>query len=249
MIDFRFKDNQEPSINANNLNAIVEEINSNEAKIKDVESEVAEIVIEHGGSIVVPNPEEEPTEMLNTVKINNDVFELGASGDTGIEVTQKVYNAMEEEGEIEADVNYFITDGERSNLLIDDSRTGLNNAWSAYKVNGKLDDLKASLNDLQPKGIIEWIGAGKHRDITISADDLLNVSTWHSASNANDTSWIIYGRKSAVTTFLALKSVNTITVSNVGNGVFRVSNIGTQGTYLSVSSTKHSFTVSGEIAN
>lgn len=147
MLDFKWKNGQAPSLNASNMQLITDAINSNEAKIKDVESEVAEIVIEHGGSIVVPNPEEEPTEMLNTVKINNDVFELGASGDTGIEVTQAEYDALEEAGEIEADVNYFITDGERSNLLIDDSKTGLNNAWSAHKVNGELDDLKASLNE------------------------------------------------------------------------------------------------------
>lgn len=149
MLDFKWKNGQAPSLNASNMQLITDAINSNEAKIKDVESAVAEIVIEHGGSIVVANPEEEPTEMLNTVKINNDVFELGASGDTGIEVTQEVYNALEEAGEIEADVNYFITDGERRDLLIDDSKTGLNNAWSAHKVNGELDDLKASLNNVE----------------------------------------------------------------------------------------------------
>ena len=36
------------------------------------------------------------------------------ASETGIEVTQEVYNAMEEAGEIEADVNYFVKDATTS---------------------------------------------------------------------------------------------------------------------------------------
>lgn len=110
MLDFKWKNGQAPSLNASNMQLITDAINSNEAKIKDVESEVAEIVIEHGGSIVIPNPEEEATDTLSKVKINQEVFEIEGGGDSGEDISYEDYMALVAADEDEENKNYFVPD-------------------------------------------------------------------------------------------------------------------------------------------
>ena len=111
-LNLKFENGKAPALNADNMNKIVNEINRTNAKTKDLQSEIATLVIEKGGSIVQANPAEEPTEKITSIRINEDVFEMAS--ETGIEVTQEVYNAMEAAGEIEADVNYFVKDATTS---------------------------------------------------------------------------------------------------------------------------------------
>ena len=56
------------------------------------------------GSIVIPNPEDTPTEDLETVKINSETFRIkdGQLSDWAREETKPVYNA-EEVGAVDAD--------------------------------------------------------------------------------------------------------------------------------------------------
>ena len=83
MLDLVFRNNQAPALNADNMNKIVNEINQTDAKTKDLQSEIATLVIEKGGSIVQANPAEEPTEKITSIRINEDVFEMAS--ETGIE--------------------------------------------------------------------------------------------------------------------------------------------------------------------
>ncbi|MCQ2087974.1 MAG: hypothetical protein MJZ37_07960 [Bacilli bacterium] len=110
MLDFKWENGQAPSLNASNMQLITDAINANEAKIKDIESEVTEIVIEHGGSIVVPNPEEEATDTLSKVKINQEVFEIKGGGDSGEDISYEDYMALVAADEDEENKNYFVPD-------------------------------------------------------------------------------------------------------------------------------------------
>lgn len=76
MLDLVFINNQAPALNADNMNRIVNEINKTDAKANDLQSEIATLVIEKGGSIVQANPEEIPPEAeeLNRLRINDKVY-------------------------------------------------------------------------------------------------------------------------------------------------------------------------------
>ena len=76
MLDLVFRNNQAPALNADNMNRIVNEINKTDAKANDLQSEIATLVIEKGGSIVQANPEEIPPEAeeLNRLRINDKVY-------------------------------------------------------------------------------------------------------------------------------------------------------------------------------
>lgn len=76
MLDLEFINNSAPALNAANLNRIVNEINENEKKIKDVQAEVVELVVTHGGSIVQANPEAEKEGTLNKISIDGHVFDF-----------------------------------------------------------------------------------------------------------------------------------------------------------------------------
>lgn len=154
MIDFIFKDNQSPDINAANLNILVEAINSNENKANDLQSEISELVVEKGGSIVQANPQEEPTEKMKAIRINNDVFEVAS--ETGIDMTYEDYMALVEADEDDPEANYFVEDAPTSSVPI---------AEEFEKVYSELDDLKASLNNVQEGTVTVNVGT-KNNDYT-----------------------------------------------------------------------------------
>ncbi|MCQ2076906.1 MAG: hypothetical protein MJZ20_07745, partial [Bacteroidaceae bacterium] len=60
---------------------MVDAINENEAKSDDLQREVAELVVTHGGSIVQGNPEESATEAeeLNSLRINDKVYNISTT--------------------------------------------------------------------------------------------------------------------------------------------------------------------------
>lgn len=70
-LNLKFENGKAPALNADNMNKIVNEINRTNAKTKDLQSEIATLVIEKGGSIVQANPEEIPPEAeeLNRLRI------------------------------------------------------------------------------------------------------------------------------------------------------------------------------------
>lgn len=78
MLDLVFINDQAPALNADNMNRIVNEINKTDAKANDLQSEIATLVIEKGGSIVQANPEEIPPEAeeLNRLRINDKVYNI-----------------------------------------------------------------------------------------------------------------------------------------------------------------------------
>lgn len=81
MLDLVFINDQAPALNADNMNRIVNEINKTDAKANDLQSEIATLVIEKGGSIVQANPEEIPPEAeeLNRLRINDKVYNISTT--------------------------------------------------------------------------------------------------------------------------------------------------------------------------
>lgn len=138
MIDLIFKNGQAPALNADNMNKIVNGINQNEAKSKDLQSEIATLVIEKGGSIVQANPEEVPTEKMKAIRINNDVFEVAS--ETGIDMTYEDYMALVEADQDAPDTNYFVTGAPTSSGSV---------ASEFENVYSEIDDLKTSLNNIK----------------------------------------------------------------------------------------------------
>lgn len=161
-LNLKFENGKAPALNADNMNKIVNEINRTNAKTKDLQSEIATLVIEKGGSIVQANPEEVPTEKITSIRINEDVFEMAS--ETGIEVTQAEYDAMEAAGEIEADVNYFVKDATTSSDSfaeeISNIKTSLNDFETQliYKLS-IVDKYSGNLNDLPAFSIAECLNS------------------------------------------------------------------------------------------
>lgn len=87
---------------------------------------------------------------IATITINNiptDVYAPEGGGTANfVELTQAEYDALEQAGELEPDVMYFITDGQSGGgVVIDDSTTAADKVWSSDKVSDELDTKQEDL--------------------------------------------------------------------------------------------------------
>lgn len=89
---------------------------------------------------------------IATITINNvatDVYapEGGGTADF-VELTQAEYDALEQAGEIDPTVMYFITDGQSGNEIIDDTTTSASKVWSSQKTNTEIATVAATVTEI-----------------------------------------------------------------------------------------------------
>lgn len=112
-------------------------------------------------------------QVLSYDSVNQEWVNADVGDASKVELTQAEYDALEQAGEIDPTVMYFITDGQSGNEIIDDTTTSANKVWSSQKtdteiqavasvVATKQDDLSCGqltnvdLNDYKDNGFY-WV--------------------------------------------------------------------------------------------
>ena len=74
----------------------------------------------------------------------NEIAQGGGGGGSAnlTELTQAEYDALEQAGELEEDMMYFITDGQSGNEIIDDTTTSASKVWSSDKTDSEIQAVK-----------------------------------------------------------------------------------------------------------
>lgn len=84
-------------------------------------------------------------QVLSYDSVNQEWVNADVGDASKVELTQAEYDALEQAGEIDPTVMYFITDGQSGNEIIDDSTTSASKVWSSDKVSDELDTKQDSL--------------------------------------------------------------------------------------------------------
>ena len=95
-----------------------------------------------------------------------------------VELTQAQYDALEQAGQLQEDVMYFITDGNSpvSTDLIDDTTTASDKVWSSQKVDSELSALGATIpaiNDSSTASTVVWSGSKINSELDGKQDGLV----------------------------------------------------------------------------
>lgn len=174
MLELFFKNNQAPAINSDNLNRIISEINEveatgiqNKARTMDLQSEIARLVIEKGGSIVQANPEEEGSENITSILIDDKVYKISIEGIGDLErriETVETDKADELTMNTGIDISDWDRDIDPDVPVIVDKYTNYHDAVSKISqqidvMGNRTDDLKTSLNEVGKRKALE--GASK----------------------------------------------------------------------------------------
>lgn len=161
MLELFFKNNQAPALNSDNLNRIISEINEveatgiqNKARTMDLQSEIARLVIEKGGSIVQANPEEEGSENITSILIDDKVYKISIEGIGDLErriETVETDKADELTMNTGIDISDWDRDIDPDVPVIVDKYTNYHDAVSKISqqidvMGNRTDDLKTSLN-------------------------------------------------------------------------------------------------------
>lgn len=163
MLELFFKNNQAPALNSDNLNRIISEINEveatgiqNKARTMDLQSEIARLVIEKGGSIVQANPEEEGSENITSILIDDKVYKISIEGIGDLERRIETVET-DKADELTMNTGINISDWDRDIdpdvPVIVDKYTNYHDAVSKISqqidvMGNRTDDLKTSLNEL-----------------------------------------------------------------------------------------------------
>lgn len=199
MLNLEFKNGQAPALNDVNMNAIVGAINGNENKIKDVQAQVVELVVTHGGSIVQANPEAEKEGTLNKISIDGHVFDFYQESEiSDWQVSEQftwssehIKSLIDEKADasiiptlakdIDADDDiwmYTYTDNP-DDIVVSDIVIGTTNAIKKLNQNvntlaARDSDLKASLNGLDLSNMIQAV-AGRATLQSVSMTQIGNL--------------------------------------------------------------------------
>lgn len=196
MLELFFKNNQAPALNSDNLNRIISEINEveatgiqNKARTMDLQSEIARLVIEKGGSIVQANPEEEGSENITSILIDDKVYKISIEGIGDLERRIETVET-DKADELTMNTGINISDWDRDIdpdvPVIVDKYTNYHDAVSKISqqidvMGNRTDDLKTSLNDLDnPTNKVIKLPNGtmiQSKNITFSSDV---TKTWGS---------------------------------------------------------------------
>ncbi len=98
-------------------------------------------------------------QVLSYDSVNQEWVNADVGDASKVELTQAEYDALEQAGEIDPTVMYFITDGQSGNEIIDDNTTSVNKVWSSDKVSSELatkqDDLEGGpLSDVNLNNLV-----------------------------------------------------------------------------------------------
>lgn len=199
MLELFFKNNQAPALNSDNLNRIISEINEveatgiqNKARTMDLQSEIARLVIEKGGSIVQANPEEEGSENITSILIDDKVYKISIEGIGDLERRIETVET-DKADELTMNTGINISDWDRDIdpdvPVIVDKYTNYHDAVSKISqqidvMGNRTDDLKTSLNNLTKLAIAspanEEISLGNNtyiKRIVKSIDSQMDVDT------------------------------------------------------------------------
>lgn len=217
MLELFFKNNQAPALNSDNLNRIISEINEveatgiqNKARTMDLQSEIARLVIEKGGSIVQANPEEEGSENITSILIDDKVYKISIEGIGDLERRIETVET-DKADELTMNTGIDISDWDR-NIdpdvpVIVDKYTNYHDAVSKISqqidvMGNRTDDLKTSLNKIM----------FEKRNLTFSANGRASFTL----NGVTENSIVVCSRNVETATSLIFSAKCTANTVNIG---------------------------------
>lgn len=134
-------------------------------------------------------------QVLSYDSVNQEWVNADVGDASKVELTQAEYDALEQAGEIDPTVMYFITDGQSGNEIIDDTTTSVSKVWSSEKVSDEL----ATKQDLLEGGDIS--------DVDLNTL-VQNMNYWVTRTNISNVPVDSFG-------YLEVIRVNTTTMSYI----------------------------------
>lgn len=114
-------------------------------------------------------------QVLSYDSVNQEWVNADVGDASKVELTQAEYDALEQAGEIDPTVMYFITDGQSGNEIIDDSTTSASKVWSSDKTDDEIQTVAATvpaINDSSTASTVVWSADKISTELGSKQDDL-----------------------------------------------------------------------------
>lgn len=141
-------------------------------------------------------------QVLSYDSVNQEWVNADVGDASKVELTQAEYDALEQAGEIDPTVMYFITDGQSGNEIIDDSTTSASKVWSSDKTD---DEIQAVAADVATKQ--DLLEGGGISDVDLNTL-VQNMNYWVTRTNISNAPVDSFG-------YLEVIRVNTTTTSYI----------------------------------